>query len=418
MRTNWAGNYVYRAEKLWQPENIGELQDIVAGAARLRVLGSRHSFNGIADSDVAQVSLARLARVVSVDAGARQVTIDGGMLYGDLVPELARQGYALANLASLPHISVAGAVSTATHGSGSETGNLATQVAALEVILADGSIRRFSRGAEGFDGAVVSLGALGVVTGLTLDLDVDYAVRQTVYTGLPFDVLAENFEDIFGAAKSVSVFTDWRGDAAGAVWVKALASEGLPPEAFFGAAPAERAMHPLPDGDGAVCTGQLGVPGPWYERLPHFRMAFTPSDGEEIQAEYFMPRAEAGRAIAALRGHGARLAKVLMISEIRTISGDDLWLSPGCRGDYFGFHFTFRRDWEAVRAVLPAIEADLAPLGAVPHWGKVSTMAPKMVWAGFPRLGDFRDLVRAFDPGGKFRNAFVDRMVFGRVPGS
>jgi xylitol oxidase len=418
VRTNWAGNYTFMAPDLRVAGSVAEAQDIVAAARKVRVLGSGHSFNDIADCAAVQLSLAGLERVVRIDAARRQVTVDGGIRYGDLAPVLQAGGWALANLASLPHISVVGAVMTGTHGSGSRTGNLATQVAAIDLLTASGDIVTLSRESDGdvFAGAVISLGALGAVVGLTLDVVPDYQVRQDVFTGLRFDVIEAEFDAVFDAATSVSVFTDWCGEAAGAVWVKDRVADGqavaVGRSAFLGAVPAREKMHPLPGSPAADCTDQLGVPGPWHERLPHFRMGFAPSHGAEIQAEFFVPREEAARAVAVMRRHGERLADVLMISEIRTVAADDLWLSPGIRGPYVGFHFTFRRDAEGVRAVLPAIEADLGELGAVPHWGKVTTMDPATIRSRTPRLAAFRELVQSFDPEGKFRNAYVERHLF------
>lgn len=420
MRTNWAGNHVFAATDLRAAGTVAQVQEIVAGAGRVRVLGAGHSFNDIADSAGIQLSLAGLERVVRVDPGRRRVTVDGGIRYGELAPALQAQGWALANLASLPHVTVAGAVMTATHGSGSDIGNLATAVAAIDLVTAGGDIVTLSRDRDGdlFAGAVVSLGALGAVVALTLDVEPAYLVRQDVFTGLPFAVLEAEFDAVFGAATSVSVFTDWRGEAAQAAWVKdRVAGAGLPAggrAGFFGAVPARRKMHPLPEGNGEDCTDQMGVPGPWHERLPHFRMGFAPSHGAEIQAEFLIPRENGARAVAAMRRHGERLAPVLMVSELRTVAGDDLWMSPGSRGPHVGVHFTFRRDGEGVRAVLPAIEADLAALGAVPHWGKVTTMSPGTIRSRLPRLAEFRDLVGSFDPAGKFRNAYVERIVLAK----
>ena len=415
MRTNWAGNLTYGATSLHVPTSVAELQEIVAATPRLRVLGARHSFNDIADTEGVQLSLEALPRSVRIDPARAQVTVDGGIRYGELARALQAGGWALHNMASLPHISVAGAVATATHGSGSALGNLATAVAAVEVVTPDGSIRRLARGDEGFAGAVVSLGALGPVVSLTLDIEPAYQVRQTVYLGLTHDRLGVEFEAIFAAGTSVSVFTDWRGDRTLGLWVKDRLRDGAGPvpRDLFGAVAAEVAQHPLPGGPAENCTEQMGSPGPWNERLPHFRMEFTPSDGAEIQAEYFLPRERAAEAVAVMRRHGERLAPVLMVSEVRTVAADDLWLSPSQDRPYLGLHFTFRRDTEAVRAVLPAMEADLVPLGALPHWGKVFAMSPEAVAARLPRLRDFRDLVDSFDPGGKFRNRFVDRIVFG-----
>jgi xylitol oxidase len=418
MRRNWAGNHIFAARELREAGTVAQVQEIVAGADRVRVLGAGHSFNDIADSAGIQLSLAGLERVVRVDPQRRRVTVDGGIRYGDLAPVLQARGWALANLASLPHVSVAGAVMTATHGSGSEIGNLATQVVAFDLVTAGGDIVTLSREGDGdlFRGAVVSLGALGAVVGLTLAVEPAYLVRQDVFTGLPYAVLEAEFDAVFCAGTSVSVFADWRGDRAGSVWVKDRVADGVGAASagrrdFFGAVPAERKMHPLPEGDAGDCTEQMGVPGPWHERLPHFRMGFAPSHGAEIQAEFFVPRENGGRAVAAMRRHGARLAPVLMVSELRTVAGDDLWLSPASRGPCVGVHFTFRRDPEGVRAVLPAIEADLAALGAVPHWGKVTTMDPAVIRARMPRLAEFGDLVRSLDPGGKFGNAYVERIL-------
>jgi xylitol oxidase len=417
VRTNWAGNYTFRAPDCREATSVAEAQSIVADAGRVRVLGSGHSFNDIADSDGLQLSLAGLDRVVRIDPVRRQVTIDGGIRYGDLAPILQAHGWALANLASLPHISVAGAVMTATHGSGSAIGNLATAVAAVEILTATGDIVRLSRESDAsFPGAVASLGALGAVVGLTLDVQPAYLVRQDVYTDLPFAVLEATFDSVFDAATSVSVFTDWRGDAARTVWLKDRVADPAKAVArqpdFFGATAARRKLHPLPDGNGEDCTDQLGLPGPWHERLPHFRMGFAPSHGAEIQAEFFVPRENAAKAVALMRRHGERLAPFLMISELRTVAADDLWLSPGNRGPYVGVHFTFRRDTAGVLSVLPAIEADLGTLGAVPHWGKVTTMHPETIRSRTPRLADFRDLARSFDPQGKFRNDYLDRILF------
>ena len=417
-RTNWAGNYTFTAPDPRAAPSVAEAQAIVVGARKVRVLGSGHSFNDIADSEDVQLSLQSLNRVLHLDPIGRRVTVEGGIRYGDLAPVLHANGWALANLASLPHISVAGAVMTATHGSGSAIGNLATAVAALDILTASGDIKTVSRDtdADTFSGAVVSLGALGVVTALTLDIEPTYLVRQDVYTDLPFAVIEAEFDAVFDAGTSVSVFTDWRGDAARAVWIKTRVSGAQAVSAsqpdFFGAPLATRMMHPLPDANAEECTGQMGQPGPWHERLPHFRMGFAPSDGSEIQAEYFVPRDAAARAVAIMRRHGDRLAPLLMTSEIRTIAADNLWLSPGIRGPYVGLHFTFRRDADGVRSVLPAIEADLGALGAVPHWGKVTTMAPATLWSRVPQLARFRDLARSFDPDGKFQNPYLRRYVF------
>ena len=416
-RTNWAGNLTYSARTCAEPRTVSEACAVVSAAEKLATLGSRHCFNDIADTHGTHLSLARLSRVLEIDRGAMTVTVEGGIRYGELGPRLAAEGFALANLASLPHISIAGAIATATHGSGARLGNLATAVTGIEFIAADGRLVSVARATDRdtFAGAVVHLGALGPVTKLTLSIEPLFHVRQDVYLDLPFAALAENFAAIMEAAYSVSLFTDWRGDTIAQAWVKRrTAPDDLSPAAptFFGARPAREKMHPLPGVDPTSCTEQLGRPGPWHERLPHFRVEFTPSRGEEIQAEYFIDRRDAVAAIAALRTIGDRLAPALLISEIRAVAADDLWLSPAYGRDIAAFHFTFQRDWPAVQRVLPEIEAALAPFAPLPHWGKVFALSPTAIAAGYPRLADFRALAARHDPDGKFRNAFLDRYVF------
>lgn len=409
---NWAGNIAYSTQIVRTPRTVAELQETVRKAAKVRGLGSRHSFNRIADTDVELISLRALERVVRIDKAARTVTIDGGITYGELCPILDREGFALHNLASLPHISVAGAVTTATHGSGIGNRNLAAAVAGLKLVTASGEIVARKRGEADFEAAVVGLGALGIVSELTLDIQPSFEVRQTLYTDLSFASLADNFDAVMGAAYSVSIFTKWQGDTLGHVWLKSLADASAPRGDFFGARPATRPWHPIPELDPTPCTEQMGVPGPWYLRLPHFRMEFQPSAGAELQSEYFVDRADAPAALRAVKAVEDQFAPLLMISELRTIASDSLWLSPARGTDCLAFHFTFKPDWPAVQKVLPAIEWALRPFNARAHWGKLFTMTPADIQAGYPMLEDFRALARRLDPTGKFRNAFLDTYVF------
>jgi xylitol oxidase len=410
--TNWAGNIAFRAAQVRKPSSLEELQELVAGSQRVRALGSAHSFNRIADTSGALVSLAGLPEVIEVDSARSTVTVSASLRYSQLGRELHRRGFALRNLGSLPHITVAGSVATATHGSGDANGNLATAVSAVELVAADGSRHRLSRTDDGdrFNGAVVGLGTLGVVTTLTLDVQPAFDVRQRVYEGLELHELTGSFAEIFASAYSVSVFTTWRGDRAGQVWVKSRTDDPRQPGAtFFGARPADGPRHPLAGMPAGNCTEQLGVPGPWYERLPHFRPDFTPSSGEELQAEYLVPRQHATEALHAINDLRDQVAAVLQVCEIRTVAADELWLSPAYHRDVVAVHFTWISDVAAVRPVLGLIEQHLAPLGAAPHWGKLFTTPPEAIRLLYPRLEDFQGLVRTYDPAGKFRNDFVSR---------
>jgi len=410
---NWAGNFAYGAAALQVPENMEQAQEWVARSERVKVLGTRHSFNGIADTSGVHLSLEKLNKIVALDPANRRVTVEAGIRYGDLCRELHDRGYALHNLASLPHITVAGAVATATHGSGDGNGNLATVVQAIEIVQGNGETVTFTRGqADGlFEGAVVGLGALGVVTKLTLDVIPAYQVCQHVYELLPLAQLEEHLDAVYASAYSVSLFTDWRQAAFNQVWVKRVWSgpdDERGETSFYGARPAAARLHPVPGQPSENCSEQLGVPGPSYERLPHFRMDFTPSAGEELQSEYIVPRRHAYDALCAIERMRARIAPLLYVSEVRSIARDDLWMSPNYERDSIGIHFTWKSDWPAVRQVLSAIEQALEPYAARPHWGKLFVMSPDQVQAQYEKLRAFRELVRRCDPQGKFRNGFLD----------
>ncbi|AWW36969.1 FAD-binding protein [Streptomyces sp. AS58] len=403
---NWAGNITYSAKEVHRPRSLDELASIVAGSARVRVLGSGHSFNEIADPGPGGtlVSLADLPPAVEVDAAARTVRVFGGVRYAELARRVHERGLALPNMASLPHISVAGSVATGTHGSGVGNGPLAAAVREVELLTADGTAVVIGRDEERFGGAVTSLGALGVVTALTLDLEPAFDVEQYVFTELPLAGL--DFEAVMGAAYSVSLFTDWREPGFRQVWVKRRTDRALP--GFPWAEPATRALHPVPGMPAGNCTEQFGVPGPWHERLPHFRAEFTPSSGAELQSEYLMPRSSAPAALAALDAIRADVAPVLQTCEVRTVAADAQWLSPSYGRDTVAVHFTWVEDTAAVLPVVRRVEEALDGFGARPHWGKVFTVPASVLRERYPRLADFRALAGELDPAGKFRNAFVD----------
>ena len=419
-RTNWAGNLTYAASRLVAPKTLGEAQEAVRGATKVRALGSRHCFNDIADTTGIQISLEHLKRVVSLDRDKRKVTVEGGIRYSDLGPTLHEQGFALHNLASLPHITIAGACATATHGSGATLGNLATAVAGLEFINGAGDLVSLSRDndPDTFPGAVVNLGALGIVTKLTLDVLPTFEMRQQVYRDLPADALFAHFDEVMASGYSVSLFTPWLGDAIQQVWVKSTldADTGFADRlSSLGARPATEPTHPVLGLDTANCTAQMGVVGPAYDRLPHFRIDSIPAGGGDYQAEYFVPKQYAVAAAKAVHALGPRLAPTLMVSEVRTMTADDLWMSPCYRQPCVAFHFSFNPDWPAIKERLPDLEAALAPYEPRPHWGKLFTMPPQTVRARYGKLDAFKALIETHDPGGKFRNDFVDRNIFGRA---
>jgi len=411
---NWAGNLAYGTDRLHPASSVDEVRAFVKQEQKLKVLGTRHCFNDIADSKDNLLSLKPMDQVVALDAASHSVTVAAGITYGQLSPYLHEKGFALHNLASLPHISVAGACTTATHGSGEKNGNLSTAVRGLEFVNAAGEVLKIARGDEAFQGVVVGLGALGVITNITLDLQPTFMMRQYVYENLPLDQLKDHFDAIEAGAYSVSLFTDWQKKRLNEVWLKSRTEPGRAFDAkpeFFGAKLAKKNLHPIAELGAENCTEQMGKPGPWYERLPHFRMGFTPSAGKELQSEYFVPRKHAVEAILAMERMRDQITPHLMISEIRTIAADELWMSPAYKRDSVAIHFTWKQDWPSVSRVLPLIERELAPFEPRPHWGKLFTMEPAVLKSRYERLPEFVSLTKKFDPPGKLRNAFLERNV-------
>jgi alditol oxidase len=401
---NWAGNVVFSSREVHRPASVAQLQELVARSDRVRALGSGHSFSRIADTDGEHVTLAGLPPVVEIDAAAATARVSAGLRYGEFTGRLHEAGFALPNLGSLPHIAVAGACATGTHGSGQGNGALATAVSAVELVGADGELRTVRRGDAEFPGSVVALGALGIVTALTLDLRPTFGIRQWIYEGLAL----EDAEEALAAGYSVSLFTHWAGAGFEQVWLKQRDTEPEPPVRWLGATRAPSQVHMVPGVDPQHCTPQLGEPGPWHERLPHFRLAFTPSSGDELQSEYFVHRAALAGALRAIDSVRDHLRPVLQVSEIRLVAADDLWLSPAQGRDTAALHFTWVPDTDAVLPAVAALESALAEFGARPHWGKVFGTAPAAVASLWAHLPDFANLMLKHDPEGKFRNAMLE----------
>lgn len=408
---NWAGNLNYSSEDVKRPESVAELAEVVARAGRVKALGSRHSFNCMADTDGVHVLLDALPQRIELDPERQTVHVGGGVSYGTLCRTLHQSGLAIHNLASLPHISVAGAVQTGTHGSGVNNPSLAGAVVGLDLVRPSGECVSLSR-ADGdeFLGTVVGLGAMGIVTGLELAIRPSFGMRQRVLENLPWERALADFTQLMSSAYSVSLFTDYTGDCISQVWLKALDSEPAVRE-LFGATPATRPRHPLPDMSAENCTVQMDEPGQWLDRLPHFRHEFTPSKGEELQSEFILPLEHASAALQAVRSLADKLAPLLFVSEIRTGAADEFWLSPFYRQQSVALHFTWKPLQSEVEAVLPQLEDALQPFGSRPHWGKLFSPAGHDWESLYPRFADFRLLASAHDPEGKFRNGLLDSIL-------
>ena len=414
--TNWARNVVFTPERFVRPSSVEQVQELVAGADRVRVLGTGHSFSEVAATRGLLLSLAELPLEVDVDAAASTVRVTAGARFGDLMGPLNAAGLALHNTGSLPHISVAGACATGTHGSGSGNRCLAAAVVELDLVGPDGALRTVRAGDPDFDGSVVALGLLGVVTSLTLRVQPAYDVRQYVYDDVPFEALVADLDAVMDSAFSVSAFTRWRGPVFEMVWRKQLADAQAAPASWLGARLADSPRHPVPGMPVENATQQLGVPGPWHERLPHFRLEFTPSSGDEVQTEYLLPRSQAAPALKAIDAVRDVIAPALHVSEIRTAAADDLWLSPAFGRPTAALHFTWVDDAALMARAVAALEAALAGFEARPHWGKVFGTPRDRVRSMYPRLADFESLVARHDPEGTFTNEFVHQYL--ALPGT
>ena len=418
--TNWAGNLTYQAPAVHRPSTVAELQAVVARSPRVRALGTRHSFTPIADSPGALVSLSEIPPEISIDPVGMTVSVTGGTRYGVLAGELHAQGFGLHNTGSLPHISIAGATATGTHGSGDRHGVLATAVSALDLVTADGSLVTLDRSNPDLKAVALGLGAFGVVVRLTLDVEPTYQVRQDLYRDAPWDTVLDQFDEIMAAAYSVSLMADFAGPVVADVWLKTRLDDGGAdvPDAVMRAARYGGTWRDDADvPTDSNLNRRAGVPGPWSERLPHFRLDALPSaGGDELQSEYFVDRRHGVDALQALRALGERISPHLGIAEIRTAAADDLWLSPAFGRESLCIGFTWRKHVAEVTALLPVIEAALAPFEPRPHWGKLFAMTAPELAPRLPRLPDALALMARYDPAGTFGNPFLDT-VLGAVPG-
>ena len=412
--TNWAGNLRYSAKKVVYPETIEQLREAVLGIKCGKALGSKHSFNTVADTTETLISTSKLNQVLSLETTKGVVRTEAGIKYGDLALWLDQRGYAIHNLASLPHISVAGACATATHGSGGTNGNLSTAVEAIEIMKADGTLESFDKSDPKFYGTVVNIGALGIVTKVALKVYLRFEVTQEVYENLPMSALKDHFDEIYALGYSVSMFTHWLDKNINQLWVKKKVDGTVKPgpKTIFGATAATTNLHPIKVNSPINCTDQMGVPGPWYERLPHFKMGFTPSNGAELQSEFFVPRKHAYDAIMAVEKLHPEVSPLLFVTEIRSISADELWLSPAYKQDVTAIHFTWKPEIDMVMAILPKVEAALKPFNYMPHWGKIFTMNSTELHSRYPKFNDFLALAKELDPTGKWKNGFLNRNLY------
>lgn len=402
---NWSQNVQFNDREYFQPESLSELQEIIRSHRKIRVRGTAHSFNEIADTSSYAVNLVNMPKTIEINAISKSVQVAAGLTYGQLAPVLNSAGWALSNLASLPHISIAGSVATGTHGSGVSNQNLANQVISIDLVTADGELRKIDKSNPAFNALIIGLGLGGIVYQYELRIEESYLIRQVIYPEIPLDVLQRNFDQIMSSAYSVSYFTDWSDAQVGNLWCKFQDFEEIP-ESIGGVSRASKKAHPIPGVNPDACTEQAGVPGPWHERLSHFKLEFIPSVGEEIQSEFFINRKDISAAIEEIAKLGSEISPLLWITELRTIAADDFWLSGAFQRDSVGIHFTWKK-LNAIYPVIKKVEEVLQKFEYRPHWGKVFTADAGYLKSVYPRLGEFQALVLALDPGKKFENMFT-----------
>ena len=405
---NWSKNVDFNDRDFLQPESLAELQEMVRLNQKIRARGTAHSFNEIANTSSYAINLAKMPRVIEVNSEKSSVRVAAGLTYGELAPVLHSQGWALNNLASLPHISIAGSISTGTHGSGIKNQNLANQVLSLDIVTSEGELRHIDRTSPAFSTLVIGLGLGGIVYQYELKVEPTFEIRQVIYPQIPFDILQRNFDQIMGTAYSVSYFTDWSSDQVGNLWCKFRDHEVIP-ESVGGISKAESKYHPIPSVDPTACTDQFGESGDWHQRLPHFKLEFTPSVGEEIQTEFFIDRKDAAAALEVLMQLSDVITPLLWITELRTIAADEIWLSGAYQRDTVAIHFTWKKV-DAIYSVIQKVEDALRPFNYRPHWGKVFTADAKYLSSVYPRMGEFKALILALDPSKKFENSFTRRI--------
>ena len=410
---NWSENIEYRSVELRRPSSTEELQTLVAGASKVKALGTRHSFNRVADTDGLHVCLDQLDLDVSVDLEAMTATIPGSWSYSEVGKALDDAGVALKNMGSLPHISLAGATATGTHGSGSSNQILAAEISSIEMVTAEGSLTTIDNAMPEFNAVAVGLGAFGVITTMTLDVVPAYQMRQDIYRVTSWDAFLKNLEEVMASAYSVQVHADFSSPDIRAIWQKSLVQTSDDGESVLTEVPATRWGAERLDID-EIDPGRITrlIPGPWHERLPHFTPESSPSlGGDELQTEYFVDRSDAVDALNALREMGERIDAHLHGSEIRTVAADEIWLSPTTGRDCLTIGLTWKKHPAEVQALLPDIEAALAPFAPTAHWGKLFAFGRDELEAQYERLDDFVSLAKQMDPAGKFSNRFLQRLL-------
>ena len=401
---NWATNIDFHDAKTLHPQSIEELASIVSSSPNVRVRGTAHCFNTIADTNHTAVVLDAMPKQLTINVVSKTATVSAGLIYSEISELLEAQGWAIHNLASLPHITIGGATATGTHGSGIKNGALHTSIRSVELMRPDGTLHKLTRGVdEEFYAVIVGLGLTGIAVSFELDIEPTFQIMQTIYGELPLKVFGENIIEILSGAYSVSFFSTWDDDQVCEIWYK---SKTTPPATYFGASARTEKAHPIFGEDATAATEQFGQPGPWHLRLPHFKIGQTPSAGKELQSEFFVDSKNAAAAFAAFHAISKDFRHKVLVTEIRSVAADDYWMSPAYGRESVAFHCTWMLDDE-VPHLVSLIEAVLQPFSFRPHVGKVFNVGSYHLRKVLPKFDEFREYVMKTDPGGKFQNDFT-----------
>ncbi len=414
MIKNWARNLEFSAGEFLEINSISQLQEVINNSDKVKVLGTGHSFSPIADTSGSLISIKKLDPEIHIDSKMQTVSVSAGTSYAQLARYLEANGWALENLASLGEITVAGAIMTGTHGSGSSNTVLSNAVVEIEMILASGEkLLLNQQNLEEFNGFIVSFGALAVFTRLKLKIVKSFSIKQIVYENITSKSVSEYFDEIFDNAYSVSYFNSWAKNSTGQIWMKFLSDKDTStlPKNAFGGNLAVANQHPVKVNDPSTCTEQMGAPGKWLYRLPHFKLDSSPASGDEVQTEYLVDRKYVKEYIEELSLIGDEIADKVYATEIRTIKADNLWLSGAYERPTVGFHFTWKKSAD-IETFLPKIEQILGQNGGRPHWGKLFSTNKNQLITRYPKFSNFQQLLKKYDPDGKFRNQFIDRYFY------
>uniref|UniRef100_A0A915D0Y3 FAD-binding PCMH-type domain-containing protein n=1 Tax=Ditylenchus dipsaci TaxID=166011 RepID=A0A915D0Y3_9BILA len=418
---NWGGNFNFSTQDIKYPTTTAGVQQLVKECkGKIRPVGTRHSFSEIANTNDTLICLVHMNLILSVDPSVPSVTVQAGITYTDLIPFLQSIGLAIPMMASLGEISIAGAINTAVHGSGAGIGNLATQVLGLQMVLADGSVVQYSKGQNDTElaAATVGLGALGIVTQVTLQAQPTYNLAINVFENMDMSVLDTQLYNITHSGYAINMWSTFGTPGVlDQVWITTkVDSNGVNAygnvSQLYGAPAATAQSSPIAALPPTYVVPQMGIVGPYYERLTDYDLGLSGQEGQQTQSEYYVDFDDFVPALKALQTLSAEINAVVYVALFRITEKDELWMSPQYKKTTMAIHFSWQPKLDQVMALLPKIEAALAPFNPIPHWGKLYTLKPEQYLPLLPKYPEWREQVELHDPTHKFRNKWLEENIF------